>query len=269
VQLYTLIRAAQFRFLYRQLPRSFIGNMVGALVLSVVVIGERPLWMIAAWLGCMTLNQSIRLASYYKERKRDFVSPNLDRAALFWTSGAFVSGALWGATAFLFFISGHEAYQALLTILVFGAAAGAVPMIGSHMPSFYLFVLPAILPFVLRNLMEGDAVHVTISLIMSLVTLAFLSFGRSYNRLFVESLRNRFEKEMLADQLAAQNVDLEAARVEAEHPVLCGGQPRPAPAAARDGPVRLGAGRKNPLSGSGEHRHQYQRIGARAGSLVQ
>lgn len=216
VQLYTLIRAAQIRFLYRQLPRSFIGNMIGALVLSIVLIGERPLWMIATWFACITVNQVIRLVRYFQERKRDFVTPNLDHAALFWASGAFVSGALWGATAFLFFISGHETNQALLAILVFGAAAGAVPMIGSHMPSFYFFVLPALLPFIVRNLMEGDAAHITIALIMSMVTLAYLSFGRSYNRLFVESLRNRFEKEMLADQLAAQNVDLEAARVEAE-----------------------------------------------------
>jgi hypothetical protein len=43
VQLYTLIRAAQIRFLYRQLPRSFIGNMIGALVLSIVLIGARPI----------------------------------------------------------------------------------------------------------------------------------------------------------------------------------------------------------------------------------
>jgi signal transduction histidine kinase len=216
VQLYSLIRAAQIRFLYRQLPRSFIGNMVGALILSIVLVGEQPLWLILTWFGCMTVNQVVRLVRYLQERKRDFVTPNLDRAALFWASGAFVSGALWGATAFLFFVSGHDTYQALLAILVFGAVAGAVPMIGSHMPSFYFFVLPAILPYVLRNFMEGDAAHITIGLIMSMVTLAYLSFGRSYNRLFVESLRNRFEKEMLADQLAVQNVDLEAARVEAE-----------------------------------------------------
>ncbi len=216
VQLYTLIRAAQIRFLYRQLPRSFIGNMVGALILSIVFIGEQPLWLIAAWFGGMTINQVARLVRYLQIRKREFAIPDLDRAARFWAGGAFVSGALWGSTAFLFFISGHDAHQALLAILVFGAVAGAVPMIGSHMPSFYFFLLPAVLPNFQRNLMEGDAVHVTISLIMSLVTLAYLSFGRSYNRLFVESLRNRFEKEMLADQLAAQNVDLEAARVEAE-----------------------------------------------------
>lgn len=216
VQLYTLIRAAQIRFLYQQLPRSFAGNMAGALLLSIVLVGEHPLWLIGIWFACMTVNQVVRLTRYMQERKREFAIANLDRAALFWATGAFVSGALWGSTAFLFFVSGHDAYQALLAVLVFGAAAGAVPMIGSHMPSFYFFVLPAMLPFVLRNLMEGDAVHITIGLVMGLVTLAFLSFGRSYNRLFVESLRNRFEKEMLADQLAAQNVDLEAARVEAE-----------------------------------------------------
>ena len=216
VQLYTLIRTEQIRFLYQQLPRSFVGNMAGALVLSAALIRESPWWLILSWLALITLNQLTRLYLYFQERKRGFVSDNLDRAAAFWTAGAFISGALWGATAFLFFTSGHDAYQALLTVLVFGAAAGAVPMIGSHMPSFYAFVLPAIVPFIVRNVMEGDVAHVTIAVIMTMVTIGYLSFGRNYNRMFVQSLRNRFEKETLAEKLAAQNVDLEAARDEAE-----------------------------------------------------
>ena len=216
VQLYALIRAEQIHFLYQQLPRSFVGNMAGALVLSAALLQEQPWGVIAGWLACITLNQVTRLVLYFQERKRGFVSENIDRAALFWTAGAFISGALWGATAFLFFTSGHDAYQVLLAVIVFGAAAGAVPMIGSHMPSFYAFVLPAIVPFIVRNLMEGDVAHVTISVIMTMVTLGYLSFGRNYNRMFVQSLRNRFEKETLAEKLAAQNVDLETARDEAE-----------------------------------------------------
>jgi len=43
-----------------------------------------------------------------------------------------------------------------------------------------------------------------------------ISFARDYNRMLTESLRNRFEKQTLADRLAVQNEDLERARIAAE-----------------------------------------------------
>jgi len=211
-----LIRAEQIRVLYEQLPRSIVAQVAGALVLSAALIGERPLWMIAVWLACIVVNQISRLILYFHDRKKGFVNVNINRAAIYWTGGTIISGTLWGSMAFVFYTSGHEAYQALLAIVVFGAAAGAVPMIGSHMPAFYAFVLPALIPFILRNVMEGDVAHITVSVIMTMVMLGYLTFGRNYNQLLMESLRNRFEKEMLADKLAAQNVDLETARIEAE-----------------------------------------------------
>lgn len=215
-QLDALVRAEQIRVLYEQLPRSFVGQVAGALVLAAALVGERPLWMIAVWLACVVVNQMFRLTLYFHDRKHNFVTTNTDLAAHYWTVGAVISGVLWGSMAFIFFTSGREAYQALLGITVFGAAAGAVPLIGSHMPAFYAFVLPALAPFIVRNVMEGDVPHVTVAVIMTMVTLGYLSFGRNYNQMLVESLRNRFENEMLAEKLAAQNVDLEAARIEAE-----------------------------------------------------
>jgi signal transduction histidine kinase len=215
-ELDALIRAEQVRMLYQQLPRSFAGNMAGALVLAAAFASERPWWIVIAWLACVLIVQFGRLLLYYQNQKTGFVDKNLDRAALYWTTGTFLSGAVLGSIAFAFFISGHEAYQALLAISIFGAATAAVPMIGSHMPSFYAFLFPALAPLIVRNAMEGDVAHITISVIMVMMALAYVSFGRDYNQMLLESMRNRFEKEMLADKLAAQNVDLEAARVEAE-----------------------------------------------------
>ncbi|HSN39687.1 MAG TPA: hypothetical protein VLT92_05780, partial [Burkholderiales bacterium] len=53
-----LIRAEQVSMLYRQLPTSIAGTMVGALILAGTMIGERPLPVIAAWLACVAANQA-------------------------------------------------------------------------------------------------------------------------------------------------------------------------------------------------------------------
>jgi two-component system, sensor histidine kinase len=215
--LQALIHAEQISTLYRVLPTSISGNMAGALMLSAVLIGERPGSVILGWLACITLFQSWRLVLYLTSRKAGFKFENVNRAAVVWAAGAGISGVLWGATAVLFFISGHHLYQAVLTILVFGMIAAAVPMLASHLPSFYLFVLPTLTPFILRNAYEADVPHFVLSIIATAILLGMMSFARDYNRMLTESLRNRFEKQALADRLAAQNVDLEQARIAAEH----------------------------------------------------
>ena len=202
--------------LHRQSPISMIGNMTGALVLAGVFIGERPFWLIAGWLACMIALQVLRLVLYARYRRHGIVQNNVRRATVMWVSGAGATGVVWGATALLFFISGHPVYQAVLTVLVFGITASAIPLIGSYIPSFYLFVFPALLPFIARNVFEGTAPHLVLSLIEAAVMAGFASFAHNYNRMLIESLRNRIEKQALADRLAAQNVDLEHARVAAE-----------------------------------------------------
>ncbi len=211
-----LIHAEQIEMLHRQSPVSIIGNMTGALVLAGVFIGERPFWLIAGWFVCMTALQMSRLVLYVRYRRHGFVRSNVSRATVMWVTGAGVTGAVWGATALLFFMSDHPVYQAVLTVLVFGITASAIPLIGSYIPSFYLFVFPALLPFIARNVFEGTAPHLVLSLIEAAVIAGFASFAHNYNRMLIESLRNRLEKQALADRLAAQNVDLERARVAAE-----------------------------------------------------
>ena len=211
-----LIHAEQISMLYRQLPTSIAGQMAGALMLAGLLLAERPPGMILGWLGCMILYQSWRLTLYISSRKRGFVHKDVRRAAVLWATGACISGTLWGSTALLFYISGHHLFQAVLTILVFGMTAAAVPMIGSHIPSFYLFVLPTLVPFIARNAYEGDTPHYVLSVIALAIMLGLMSFARDYNRMLIESLRNRFEKQALADRLAVQNLDLEHARVAAE-----------------------------------------------------
>lgn len=211
-----MVRAEQVRMLYRQLPRTFAGTVAGGCVLAAALVGHQPAGLIALWLAAVIGVQIGRLCLYHWDKRGRLVDRDVDRAALYWTSGTFLSGAVLGSIAFVFYTPGAEVYQALIAITVFAAATAAVPMIGSHMPSFYAFVLPAVTPLIVRNAMEGDVPHVTISILMTMMLLAYLSFGRDYNRMLVESLRNRFENEILADRLAAQNVDLEAARDEAE-----------------------------------------------------
>jgi signal transduction histidine kinase len=215
-ELSELIRGEQVRLLYRQLPVSTGGTMMGALLLAGVMWSVVSHKAVIGWFVCMALNQAWRLALYFRFRATTLTAADLDKWANLWALGSLISGCIWGAASFVLFVPDSQIHQGFLVVLIFGVTSAAVLLIGTHLPSFYAFVLPALVPIVVRNIIEGEAAHLTLAFIAAMSTLAILSFGRNYNRVLVESLRNRFENETLAREVSHRAEELERARAAAE-----------------------------------------------------
>ena len=211
------VRLQQVRLLYSQLPTSTGSTMVGALLLAVVMWDIAPTNTIVGWFACMTANQGWRYWLYLRWRRTGIELADIDKAANYWALGSLLSGCLWGLATLFFFMPDSPVYQAFLIVLIFAVTAAAALLIGAHLPSFYVFVFPALVPIVVRNILEGEPAHLTLAFIVGVAALAILSFGRNYNRVLVASLRNRFENEALARKLATQNVELERAKEAAEN----------------------------------------------------
>jgi signal transduction histidine kinase/CheY-like chemotaxis protein len=211
-----LIRAEQVRLLYVQLPVSITGSMMGGLLLAGVLWDVISHKTVIGWLACMTVNQAWRLVLHTRFRACAPAPADMEKWANLWTLGALISGLVWGAATFLFFVPGSHIHQGFLVVLVFGVTSAAVLLIGTYLPAFYAFVIPALVPIILRNVAEGEPAHLTLAFIAAVSTLAILSFGRRYNGVLVESLRNRFENEALARELSQRAGELERARASAE-----------------------------------------------------
>jgi signal transduction histidine kinase/CheY-like chemotaxis protein len=204
------------RLLYRQLPVLSGGTLVAAVLLAVVMWPVAPRNAVFGWFVCVAVSEAWRLGLYVRSQRKGIELANLQRAGTRWALGSLVSGCLWGLASLLFFIPSSPAYEAFLIVLVFAVTATAVLLLGAHLPSFYGFVIPALVPVVVRNVIEWEPAHFTLAFVISVALIAILAFGRNYNRGLVAALRNRFENEALARKLAAQNVDLENARAAAE-----------------------------------------------------
>ncbi len=215
-ELATKVRREQITSLYRQLPISIGGTLIGMLVLAAAMWRVSPHVPLLGWCVFVSANQGWRALLHARFFRADVPDATIDRWALYWATGAGISGLLWGSTAFLFLSSTEPHYQVVLTVLVFGVTTGAVPLIASDRWSFYAFVVPALLPYVLRNAFEDDISSGLLMVIEFVVMLAIISFGRNYNRLLTRSLQDRFQNEALAERLQQQNLDLAAAREAAE-----------------------------------------------------
>lgn len=210
------VREEQAHMLYSQLFVSVTGTMAGAgLFVATLADVAAPLTL-WSWFVLVCANQGWRLFLGARFRRVGLGGTSVERALAIWAIGSGISGLLWGSGYLLMSPTDSPLHLAIMTILIFGVAAGATPLIASHIPSFYLFIFPALLPIIVRNAMVVDKLHIILAFVCLAVTLGILSFGRKYNQLLTESLRSRFQNEAMAQQLAAQNAELEAARNTAE-----------------------------------------------------
>ncbi len=87
--------------------------------------------------------------------------------------GSTLAGALWGCAGVMLFVPGDPGHQALVIVCLFGVILGGLNLTSVYKPAFYGFVLPALLPLIVRVAAEGDRLHFYIAAVM-LVVLAFI-----------------------------------------------------------------------------------------------
>lgn len=117
-------------------------------------------------------------------------------------------GLLWGLGA-LFFFPQNILFQILMICVMLGLAAGATATNATHPPALYAYVLALMLPLIFRVTIEQDTTHFALGSLLVLFLLVILVSGHFLNKLVLQSLRQRFENQSLAEQLAAVNNELE------------------------------------------------------------
>jgi two-component system, sensor histidine kinase len=206
-----LVMAEQIRALYSQLPKSTAGMVAGGLVVIGAMWGQVSSIILLCWFGAILLNQSWRLALYVRYRQAPPIPGEDAGWGRLWAVGAGLSGMIWGSAGVLMFIPAAPDYQAFLIVALFAVTTGALTLIAVHAPSFYAFVLPTLLPVIVRTGIEGTTVHLFTAAACFLVLITLLAFGRNLNRLLIESLHTRFENVELIAELKAQHAVVEAA----------------------------------------------------------
>jgi signal transduction histidine kinase/CheY-like chemotaxis protein len=126
-----------------------------------------------------------------------------------------VAGALWGGAAVAMYPA-SPAHQALLIVCLFGVVLGGLNLTAIWRPSFYGFVLPALVPLIVRVAWSGDPVHVDTAVVMSVVLGFVLAFGHRVNDVLTQAMAMRYENVDLIDELRAQTRAALDARAAAE-----------------------------------------------------
>ena len=193
-------RADQVATLYAHGHLTTVSMGLGALILCAVMWTEIAATTIVAFGALIAMNQLWRAALVRAfERMRPGVAA-APRWGGYWAIGSTLAGALWGAAAIAMFPE-SPAYQALLIVCLFGAALGGLNLTAVYRPSFYGFVLPALVPLIVRVAWVGDQVHWFIAGVMSVVLAFVVGFGHRLNDVLTRSLVIRYENVDLIAEL--------------------------------------------------------------------
>jgi signal transduction histidine kinase/CheY-like chemotaxis protein len=209
-------RAEQVAILFTHWRATTTSMVLGGLILAAVMWRVAPHGELAIWLGAILANQAWR---YELARRYRVAAPEAtarERWGRAWAVGSTIAGSLWGLASVLWFIPGDPGHQALLIVCLFGVILGGLNLTTLLKPSFYGFVLPALLPLIARVAIEGDEVHLFIAGVLFVVLVFILRFGHGLNDLLTGSLAIRFENIDLIGELQAQTAGADRARAAAE-----------------------------------------------------
>ncbi|MDA7417275.1 ATP-binding protein [Xenophilus arseniciresistens] len=121
---------------------------------------------------------------------------------------------VWGLAPWLLLGGADLPMTTLLMLVMLGLIAGGMAAMSAHWPSTLCFAVPMSLGLASALAWYGDLMHIFLAGCALIYLATSLYFARLQNRLLIEALSGRFEKEALADQLREQMQAVE--RVSAE-----------------------------------------------------
>ena len=208
-------RADQVATLYASWPRTTASMLFGAALFCAAMWGEAPPATMAAWIALVIANQAWRGLLVRRWRRAHPGPAAMRRWGRYWSVGSTAAGALWGVAAVAMFPASPER-QALSIVCLFGVVLGGLNLTAVYKPSFYGFVLPALVPLVVRVGAEGGPIALYTALVMSVVLAFVLAFGHRLNDVLTDALATRHRNTDLIDELKTRTRVALEARAAAE-----------------------------------------------------
>lgn len=197
--------ADQVRMLYAAAPISLTAIAVNATVLAAVLWSVVSQSLIVSWLGFVLVLTAWRASACWLFQRYTPTSSSMRPWGRLFLTGVVLSGLSWGAAVYLLFPGGHPALQLFVIVVVAGMAAGAVTTLSSMLSAALLFLVPALLPLVVRALGMDPVISAPM---VGMVAFFFLMVSASavrFRNTIVQSLRMRYARDRAEAQVAYYN----------------------------------------------------------------
>jgi signal transduction histidine kinase/CheY-like chemotaxis protein len=192
--------AAQLRSSIEHLPLTLIVSVVNSILLGFVLAPVTSSAILMCWIALVVLLSLLRFGLWYAHRR---IELGMRVWATLATTGALLSGFLWGCTPLLF-APMDEAHLLFLALVLAGMSAGAATVHAAHVPSAIAFIVPAIVPLARTFFVLGGRLQIVSGLMTVIFGISLCVASIKFNSWF----RKTTEAELI---LAARTQELDAA----------------------------------------------------------
>jgi diguanylate cyclase (GGDEF)-like protein/PAS domain S-box-containing protein len=218
---YTLddaVRAEQVRLLIQNHTDRYLTLLVAAIVIG-VVWQVYPLPLLAGWFGLLLCAVLVRswLGFRFRAMPRDAAA--VRRWAVVFSSGAGVTGVLWGCVGSIPLVTASPALQFFSVMITGGMMAGGVMVDAAYFPAMAAFAVPAVVPCILVLFSRGDLTHSGMAVLLALFSGVIMAAALKLNRIIVQNIQVRFQNIQMRsghDALLAKVQTSEAGMAEAQ-----------------------------------------------------
>jgi response regulator RpfG family c-di-GMP phosphodiesterase len=201
-------RSKQLRVRLKQFPGMLLSQIAVEAGFVWLLWGSNPHHHLLLWLGIVYALHLLEFVGWFKYRGNTSTVGQCNQWSRAFFFFALTVGLLLGGGAFIF-MPEDLLIQAVLICVVLGLAAGSASTNATHLPSLYAYALGLMLPVIARVLLEQDGAHYALGTLMVLFLAVVLASGHLLHKLILLSFKQRFENQMMAQQLAAKNNELE------------------------------------------------------------
>jgi signal transduction histidine kinase/CheY-like chemotaxis protein len=205
------------RTAFEFMPATLMGNIAGIAIIVWLFAPTAPRTLMLPWgVACAVLWLARLVLSLRFRRAQPRTLAQWVRWHEAWTAGTLLSGALWGLTAWLFYLSGGGIQQTGLIITVYSFAIAGLPVLAHRPTIYFLFAGLCFVPMIIRIGMVGDVYSYKLAGILFIIFLLTSALLRNYRQALRRAIDLKKQADSLAAQLRVEKVAAEAARREAE-----------------------------------------------------
>jgi signal transduction histidine kinase/CheY-like chemotaxis protein len=192
-----LVSAEQSRTAFSTIPESVIAAALASLLLVIAMWRQVPHRVLLGWIAVLWCVLFGLFLLFFGWRRASPVGQDVPRWNQWFLIGNIVHGSTWGSTALLLFSGNFDAYQMWLMWGLFMIALSAITAgIAAIMPMVYGYVIPIVLPLIVRLALSGNFLGHMLALGGTTMLVLVLVFASRMNKIIVSSITLRFENEV-------------------------------------------------------------------------
>ena len=213
-----LVSAEQSRTAFSTIPESVVAAALAGLLLVIAMWRQLPHRVLLGWVAVLWSVLFGLFLLFLGWRRASPVVKDVRRWNRWFLIGNIVHGSTWGSTALVMFTGNFDAYQMWLMWGLFMIAVSAVSAgIAAIMPMVYGYVIPIVLPLIVRLALSGNFLGQMLALGGITMLVLVLVFASRMNKIIVNSITLRFENEVQRRRAEEANVSKSRFLAAASH----------------------------------------------------